>query len=266
MPIPVVCSCSAKLKVGDHLQGKHIKCPKCGAVLVVGDNGGAAAPAHAAAPAAPAAPSTAEALQGSELSEPERDRLEAALERGERLVWAGKPVARVAFIRGWVVAVGWFFAAGVCLVILVLLLGRGVLHDGGGVFFAAIPGACAAGFLALSLVWPFLARRRAARTVYAFSNRRALAWESSLLGRVRHVVYDPAELTGLQRLAVTGGADAVGNLIFAARAVVRKTSKGREYTGAVRFLGFFHVRRAAEVEQLMREELIDPFLEQVYDK
>jgi hypothetical protein len=262
MPIPVVCRCSAKLKVGDHLQGKHILCPKCGALLAVGVNGGAAAPP----PAPPAPPRSADVLARSELSAAERQRLEAELEAGERLVWAGKPAASVAFVRGWLIAVAFFFAAGVCLLILVLTVGRGLAGDGWGILFAVLPGVFAAGFLAVGLAWPFLARRRAERTVYAFSDRRALAWDSSfLLGRVKHVVYDPAELSGLQLTPITGGADAVGNLIFAARAVTRQTSKGREYTGAIRLLGFFYVRRAAEVERLMREELIDPYTDKLYE-
>jgi ribosomal protein S27E len=36
MPIQVNCkSCKAKLKLGDHLAGKKIKCPKCATVLLV---------------------------------------------------------------------------------------------------------------------------------------------------------------------------------------------------------------------------------------
>src|SRR5438270_745782 len=72
MPIPVVCTCAAKLKVGDHLKGKHIKCPKCGSLIAVGGpNGRTPAPAPAAKPKADL-PSPHEVLEQSNLSPQER--------------------------------------------------------------------------------------------------------------------------------------------------------------------------------------------------
>src|SRR5579871_3506362 len=100
MPIPVICACSAKLKVGDHLEGKHVKCPKCGALIQVG--GAEGGPAAAPAPA----PTSEAVLQRSPLSDAEREAVEGELKEDERLVWAGKPDARAAFLRGLIVTVG----------------------------------------------------------------------------------------------------------------------------------------------------------------
>src|SRR5262245_25877213 len=120
MPIPVICSCTAKLKVGDHLQGQHIKCPKCGSVIPVGSvNGSAPAPAPSppAARAAPATPAVSpkQVLEESRLVPEERERLEGELKRDERLLWAGKPVERLVFLRAWGISAGFFFGAIVVL-------------------------------------------------------------------------------------------------------------------------------------------------------
>src|SRR5260370_28987257 len=107
MPIPVVCACSAKLKVADHLLDLDVRCPKGGSV------GAAAAPApgspyyhlYAATPRGPTPPrpealvelpdappaSPEEVLAQSPLSDAEKRTLAAELEDDERLVWAGKP-------------------------------------------------------------------------------------------------------------------------------------------------------------------------------
>jgi hypothetical protein len=253
MPIPVVCACSARLKVGDHLRGQHVRCPKCGVLIAVGPANGSAGPAG-----------PTPVLKPGGLSPEERSRLEAQLQPGERLLWADKPVTRMAFLRGWLVAAGFFFGATVAFTILGILIGQGMTHDTNGFVFAGVPGVLGAGLLAVGIAWPRLARRRAERTVYALTDRRGLAWAPPLLGSVRLSVHGPAELSGVQCLPLTGGPDAVGHLIFRAEAVTRKTKEGRQITGSIRLIGFFYVRRAAEVERLMRERLIDPFTDRLY--
>jgi hypothetical protein len=260
MPIPVVCACSAKLKVGDHLKGKHVKCPKCGAVLPVGGANGSAA-AAAAPPAAP--PTTAAVLRQSDLSDREQELLESRLERGERVVWAGKPAERVAFLRAWLLTFAWLFAAGVIITILVLMGQDGGFRGAVGLVILIALGAVAAGFLGLAFGWPFWARRRARRTFYAITTQRALGWYCGLVGRVSLMVFEPAAVAGVHRLAITGGPDGVGHLIFGARVITRRVGDGT-YQRIERY-GFFNVPRAAEVERVLRETLVDPFLEKVYD-
>src|SRR5829696_855722 len=89
MPIPIICPCSARIKAGDHLQGKHVKCPKCGGSLAVGGANGVhgAAPVIAAKAEAPL-PTTVQVLRDSGLEAEERERLEAELDIGEGLLWA----------------------------------------------------------------------------------------------------------------------------------------------------------------------------------
>jgi hypothetical protein len=260
MPIPVVCSCAAKLRVGDHLKGKHVQCPKCGSLLAVGAANGSAAP-----PAAPAPPPTSAAvLARSDLSQAERGLLEGQLTPGERVVWAGKPAERVAYLRAWLATFAFVFAAGVLVTILVILLAQGVLHNTGALIVSGIVGTGAAVFLAIGFAWPFWARHRARKTFYTITTRRALGWFCSLLGRVKFQPFEPAEVAGVHRVTLTKGPDDVGHLIFGARLVRRNVGRGQvEY---VERWGFFNVPRAAEVERLLRETLIDSFLEQMYDQ
>src|SRR5581483_2396564 len=98
MPIPVLCPCTAKLRVGDHLRGKQIQCPKCGTVYAMGPGGGVArgkAPlaSPGGGPAGAPTPSTnpAQIIAASGFSSAEEDRLQTNLESDETLLWAGKP-------------------------------------------------------------------------------------------------------------------------------------------------------------------------------
>src|SRR5215470_11666317 len=106
MPVPLICPCSAKLRIADRLKGMYIKCPRCGAFHAVGSaNGHAPAPARDEPEERPtkelAAATTDEVLAASALSEPERDALLDVLEEGEQVVWADKPDAAAAFRFGW---------------------------------------------------------------------------------------------------------------------------------------------------------------------
>jgi hypothetical protein len=254
MPIPVICPCSAKLKVGDHLAGKQIKCPKCGSLIVIGSANGAPPPPPAAAPAAPAA---AQVLEESGFSEQERQRLEEALEEGERLLWAAKPLPRMAFFAGWIYGGFFFFGTLVSLICMGVVIGNDV--GGIGVVFCIL---FALAFAAAGVATPFLNRRRYERVAYALTNRRALAWDADLLGRVTPKVYVPAELSKMSAMPTT--ADGVGSLIFGRKAVRRRTQHGTQTVLGPPY-GFFYIARAADVERLLREQLIDPFTDKLYE-
>jgi hypothetical protein len=265
MPIPVVCSCAAKLKVGDHLKGKHIKCPRCGSLIAVGGaNGSSAAPAAPTAKAEPALPTSEEMLGQSDLSEPERQRLSDVLARDERLLWAGKPSARVAFLRAWFISGGLWSGAVIILIILIVLKSTGALHDAGGVItfvllLIAIVGLTAAGF-----VIPYGTRWYKRRTTYAATTRRALAWVPDWFGKIKFVTYDPADLVKLYRVEIARSEGGVGHLIFGSFTKRKKTKEGIELTTYV--YGFWLVPRAAHVEKLLREHLVDPLLDKLYEE
>ncbi len=252
MPIAVLCSCSAKLKVGDHLNGKQIQCPKCGKLIAVG---------HPAVKGAEPPPSDEDVLAQSELSDEERERLEEELEPDERLLWTGKPVVRCAFLRGWVVS---FFLLAVAGIFLLFLLSVGQKNSFEGpvglllliVFLLGMVGCVIAG-----LVWPFLRRWYAGLTCYALTSHRALAWVPDWFGKVSLIVYLPEHLGKLRFFLFGSGPEKIGDILFHVQVERRETRAGTEFVQRAR--GFSLVRNAPTVTKLIRETLLDPLLDKL---
>jgi hypothetical protein len=273
MPIPIICPCSAKLRVNDRLKGQYIQCPKCGSVHPVGGaNGSPAAPPagppaapaavqRAAAPAPPPPADTAAALSQSDLTQSDRALLEQQLKAGERVVWAGKPSERLAFLTG-LVATGFLGIFGlVLLIVVVILLASGAMGIVGGL----ILGLVVAAFLGAGGAWPFWARHRARRTFYVITTQRALGHDVDLLGRATLNVYEPAEVAGVKPMIFAKGPDAPGHLLFRA-GYVNERLFGLYKVRYYRRWGFYSLQNAREVERILRATLIDPFLEQTYDQ
>jgi hypothetical protein len=250
MPIPVICSCSAKMKVGDHLLGKHVKCPKCGTVLPVGET-----PAKKTAPAKPKLPSRDEILDDSTLSNKERDRLEDELEKNEQLLWAGKPVERVAFVRAWAISAGLFSVAVTFLAIgLVMIITQGLKGLEAIIWIGLLVGA--AGLTVAGFVYPSLKRNQLSKFVYAITNRRAMSWSASLWGRKGFADYAPEDMAKLHRIDIVKEPEPVGHLVFGYKRISKDNIGG---------YGFMLIRRPATVEKLLREHLVEPYLERLYE-
>ncbi len=274
MPIPIICSCSAKLKVGDHLKGKQIKCPTCGALIPVGvaEGGGEGfQPAGSeegrlktCPTKAPAAQTTEPVLQQSPLSEAERDALEEELQKDEQLLWAGKPDGRAAFLRGLIFTVGLGVFALFVLGALIAFAVAGDLKSGEGKVVAAVLILVTLAAAGAGAAAPYLNRWRMGKTFYAITTKRALAWDCDWAGKVARKAYGPADMANLKRSALGGGGkNDVGDLVFGLKAKTRKTARGTIKTFS-RY-GFFYVPRAGEVEKLLRETLVDPFLDKLYE-
>jgi hypothetical protein len=261
MPIPIQCSCSAKLKVGDHLQGKHIKCPKCGSIIPVSQPASQPPPAS---PPEPTIPDQDAILKESRLSAEERERLEEELAHSEQLLWAGKPDPKWSFIYGWGISIFLFILGGMLGGVMLFSGREGFARDTVGLVINIALLTGAGGCLVAGLIWPFIRREYARRTVYAVTTARALAWVPNYFGKIFLVVYQPEDMGKLYRRNVTQGEDGVGNLIFGT--FVRKKKVGRD---AVRLsyhsYGFALVRGAARVEKIIREALVDKYLDQLYE-
>jgi hypothetical protein len=264
MPIPLICPCSAKLRVADHLQGQYIKCPRCGAFHAVGTVNGQSGPnGHASAPPAippllAAAPADTEgALAESTLSDAEREQVRDLLEAGEHVLWADKPDADAAQRYAWLLTA----VFGVVALILILaMVGAWVSTGGGGGMVAAciILGLVAVVLIGAGLAAPKYQRWRATKAFYAVTDRRALAWVTSFVGKVNLRTYKPASLTRIQSFTRPDG---LGSLLFG-----REFIKGKR--GQVRWIrvhGFFYLRNAPMVEKLLRDRLVAPFLDKVHE-
>ena len=271
MPVPIHCSCSAKIRVPDHLAGSRIQCPKCRTVLDVPGGSNEPTPAKPAngrrnGKAARAKNSATpvrdidEILSESRYSDAEADRLRDELEADERLVWAGKtaPGFHMSVVRPMAAAGGGLV---VCVVVVIAflvisandkfadkLIGRALLPFG------------VAGLLAVAtlIAVPFYYRRREAYSAYAITNRRVLLWEMDPFLRTKFHSLAPEDVAGFARLGWSDEADAVGSLVFARQRVFRF---GR--FRASRPIGFLYVRGHVPVERLLREHLIDPYTDRL---
>jgi hypothetical protein len=253
MPIPIICPCTAKLRVGDHLLGQHIKCPRCGAIHPVGD---AASPVagHASAPA-PA---------GGGLSEEEQERLDDILEDGEQVVWAGKPDAATAARAGRIIGYISWGLAGVLLVILAIVL-VDVGGSGAAIGIAVVVGLLTVAFVAAGFGLPLYMGRRAGNTVYAFTDQRALSWTPALGGKFTLRTFTAAKVAGMTCQGVT--AEGVGSLIFESERFKSMGPPGEGPRGPSHggFIpaGFYYIRDVRAVEKLMRERLVNPHMDQL---
>jgi hypothetical protein len=105
--------------------------------------------------------------------------------------------------------------------------------------------------------------RAARRTCYALTNRRALVYKEGLFGPTRES-YSPLEVAALKRSdswAVRGS----GDLIFRTVQVV-STSRTRGVSRSsvkTTHYGFLAVAPVGEVERLVRETLIDRFVDKL---
>lgn len=174
-------------------------------------------------------------------------RAAAELLPGETLLWAGRPIpARAAAAHGGPALMG--IVVGLTFVMRAVLPSLpGGLPDQR----PTPPGAAvlvALGGLALCIV-PARAYRRAARTAYAVTDRRAILLEPRLLGGFTARCYGPDRLGALTRRSTPGAGD---DLTFEdnSRTFFRKRPIARR--------GFLHIEDAAAVEALIRSTLLTP--------
>lgn len=189
--------------------------------------------------------------QRGELSPERMSRLERELERGERVVWAVSPSPR-AYARG-----SW----GVCLfgavfggfaVFWMVMAGFEAWFSGNATgaqgVFAFFP-LCGLPFLAVGvamLTTPVWMRGRAAKVIYAVTDRRALVITPVTFRGESVRTFLPSQLGSLERVERSDGS---GDLIFTRDPYMRSDSDGnttRGYRG-VGFIGVGDVRGAERV-------------------
>jgi hypothetical protein len=273
MPIPIICDCGAKLKVGDHLGGRSIRCPPCGALHKVpgGDDSDVEddldedfedEPKKKARPVR----SADEVLEESSLSAQQQEMVSVRLRKGEKLVWVGQPVPKISVLRVLIpaIALGVFATIGVTIAMF-------FTPDMGTIrwlipvavpFVSAVAGIGGAVYQA----W------RAKKTFYALTDRRAIVWDCSYVGKVSPTDYDPATVAKMRRMNAWFVKGA-GDLVFHSKTVTTKTryvdqrgnTKRTETSSYTIYYGFLAIADAAEVEQLVREALIEPYVAKLTD-
>ena len=174
-----------------------------------------------------------------------RERTERALESGEKILWIQMPVARAFDPRSkrlFLFGLLWLAFAFFWMIngsLETWRLGRIELFQ----FFFPMMGApfVLVGLWLLSS--PFLALRKALRTVYVITDRRAITLVAGATLAVRS--YSPSNLSRLTRKQ---DKDGVGDVIFSRRSWV--DSIGHCHC---EHMGFLQVREPGKVEEMLRK-------------
>lgn len=192
-------------------------------------------------------------------------RLAAELQPGEKLVWSAQPNP-AAYARGsWAVAI-FGLAFGGFAVFWMIMAGAGAWFASGGPNSTGPAGPlgvgmslfslCGLPFLAVGIVMfttPIWKRARAAKVIYAITDRRAIICGPELFRGTVIRSYAPAQLGKVSRAERSDGA---GDLVF--EEIVSYSSDSNGTSRHVTRRGFLGVERVAEVERLLRTTLLDP--------
>jgi hypothetical protein len=224
-----------------------------------------------------AAPVGGPAMEDCQVPADLRDKVRAELNSNEQLVWVGQPDLTLVFRR----SLGYLIGGGIMVLFGLLLFVAGFLAK------AAPPAAVGKGAAqvktlppppvmttglpsivfvigAVCLVVPFYRWKMAQGTWYALTNRRALVNKKGLFGPTRES-YSPAEVAAMRRSdswIYKGG----GDLIFRSVTVVTRSynTRGRSSTSVrTTHYGFLALANVKPVEKLVRETLIDRFVDRL---
>jgi hypothetical protein len=199
-------------------------------------------------------------LYGDSRLSPELDaRVRKELREGEQLLWVGQPLPRRFSRQALPIVI--FGIPWTAFALFWMAMASGIVFGG----FQAGNGA----FGLVSLLFPLFGlpfvligigmlsspywmRRRAMRTCYALSDRRAILWEPGWSSSVEVRSYGPAELAKMRRVDY---ADGSGDLIFEEVVSVGRDSDGHRTTHTRRH-GFIGIDRVREIEELLRKALL----------
>lgn len=189
-------------------------------------------------------------------------RVRSELDSDEQLLWVGQPrpsrfarsaIPLVVFGIPWT-AFAVFWVAGASGILFGGFGGPVNGPAGLGAFFGCFP-LFGVPFVLIGL-WmlssPYWLRRKAERTYYALTDRRAILWEAGWFGSVDVRSYRPAQLAKLRR---TEHADGSGDLVFEETVTIGRNSD-RQMTTSTQRHGFLAIDHVHQVEELLRKALL----------
>jgi hypothetical protein len=261
--VSVACACGVTIEAPAELAGKWVHCPRCTAAVAI-----TAPEAEAGAAADPVS-----CREDGSVPAGLKEKALAGLDPNEKPVWVGRPVAKLVFHRsdGYVAVGGVGMLVALLWLVVALAPARAAAPSPQRGKQAAAPAKQQSGNLLLPVVLFFASACVAAvavvrwhtarRTCYALTTRRALVYKEGLFGPTRES-YSPLEVSGMRRSdswLVAG----CGDLIFRTVQVVSR-SRG-SWSSSVKTIhyGFLAVAQVGEVEKLVRETLIDRFVDRL---
>jgi hypothetical protein len=258
------CACGVTLEAPATVAGKSVKCPRCAAVVAlpareVDDGTAISCREDGAVPAE---------LKG---------KLLAGLDPSEKPVWIGQPLPRLILLRSGV----YLAISGIGILVALVWLAA-TLAPARAAAPRPQPGKKAAAPAAtahpssspmppiavlfvsacISAV-PLVRWRSATRTCYAITTRRALVYTEGLFGTTRDS-YSPLEVSAVRR-SNSWLASGSGDLIFRTVHIISHSAKPAMWNNNVRTVhyGLLAIPRLDEVEKLLRETLIDRFVDKL---
>jgi hypothetical protein len=247
------------------LAGKSVECPRCAAPVAL------PAPAADAEAAFDSVSCREDGVVPADLKE----KLLKGLAANEKPVWIGQPVPNLVLLR----SSGYFAVSGIGILVAVIWLIFLLTPDKAppvqpGKKPAPAPASHSSNIILLPAVVflvsacfgavPVLRWRTAKRTCYVLTNRRALVYKESLFAPTRES-YPPLEVSNMRR-SNSWLASGSGDLIFRTVYVI-STSRSRSggFSSSVRTVhyGFLAIPQVAEVENIVRETLIDPVVDKL---
>ncbi len=204
-------------------------------------------------------------LESATLPPDLQEQVENELQDREKVIWVGQPNPKLVFLRNL-----WILIFGLVLVVAgttwaVTALAKGAPNIGfvlGPILMAVIG--------AVTTVVPFVKRKLAHRSCYILTNKRAIVW-NNVFFTVKREHYKPEDLMNVRRIDawLVKGA---GDVVFRTKTIITTTTYRDKRTGGYRgsstskrviYYGFLAVDNAREVELLIRDTLVEPFIEKV---
>lgn len=193
-----------------------------------------------------------------------RNRINAELQTGERLLWAAQPIPALYARSAWPMMLFGLVFTGFSLFWIGGAAGmlwfsdHGPVHEGFGIgrIFSCFP-LFGLPFFAVGMglvTSPIWMRRAARRSIYAVTDRRAIVCQGRAWGGVEIRSFGPGDLTAMTRIERGNGA---GDLIFREGYSESFDSEGHR-TSNRKVIGFVAVEGVHDVEHLVRTQLIEP--------
>jgi hypothetical protein len=190
-----------------------------------------------------------------------QERVTEELTKGEKLIWIGQPARRVLMVRSIpIVIFGCIFGLGALIFMLVGLVGsRGM----GGAPFILMP----LFFLPFAIgmiLSPWYRFWMAKRTCYVLTNRRCIVWMCNWFGGVHMENYNAAQLANMWRRDMWFFGKGAGDLVFrSVTTITVRTGRHGGVSQSTTYYGFLAIENVREIEKLVRETLVDRFMDKL---
>jgi hypothetical protein len=267
MLIPAFCGCGAQIEAPADLAGQAVKCPQCSSELPI-----------------PAAEKRQQGISPSDYYREDgqvplelKERILADLGTNERLAWLAQPVGAIVFRRslGYLIIGGLIGLLSLSWIVVMSFAKPAVNPKVAAAQKGKAPPPAPASSLNITIptvvflvgigvaLVPVYRWKMAQRTCYALTNRRAIVHKGGLFGPTREN-YAPSEVAAMRRSdswIYSGG----GDLIFRTVQVLTTSySRGRSWQSVRTYhYGFLAIDKVREVEKLVRETLIDRFVDKL---